>query len=161
MAKSHLNSALSAQLGVKEKMSQHLNIFLSQAKQRSNENEKSFKLLVDNECYGVAIGLLRQELDTLIRLCYLWSPETTNDVANSLIEKSVNGEQWRVVNHNGKSVKVFERDMLDLSSSLGGWENVIYSFGCKLIHLTDYHLYKTEDPFTKIEEIDKKEISNT
>ena len=72
-------------------MSNSLSIFLSQAKNRSLENQKAFQLLVDSGLFGVAIGILRQELDTLIRLSYLYLDETAINTAHALIEKSING----------------------------------------------------------------------
>jgi hypothetical protein len=135
-----------------------MNIFLSQAKARSDENQSAFELLMDQKLYGVAIGLLRQELDTLVRLSYLYLPETPLQTAMSLMQMSVDGKQWTKVNHNGKEVKITDRNMLDLSGHLGGWENVIYKFGCKLIHLSDYHLYMTRDPFDSVGVEEKQEI---
>lgn len=139
-------------------MNNDLSIFLDQVKSRSAENIKAFKILLDSKLYGVALGLLRQELDSLIRISYLWHPETPVSVAQSLIEKSVRGEMWKVVNHNGKKVKVTDRDMLNLANHLGGWEQVIYSFGCKLIHLSDYHLYLDKDPFYTLSNAEKEDI---
>ncbi len=139
-------------------MISNLSKFLSQVSSRSAENQNAFRLLYESQLYGVAIGLLRQELDSLIRISYLWLPETPVAVANSLIEKSVRGEIWKVVNHNGKEVKLSDRDMLNLANHLGGWEQYIYSFGCKLIHLSDYHLYWDSDPFDSISQSDKEMI---
>ncbi|WP_444931386.1 hypothetical protein ACJJIF_06300 [Microbulbifer sp. SSSA002] len=139
-------------------MNNDLSIFLDQVKSRSVENREAFKILLDSKLYGVAIGLLRQELDSLIRISYLWQPETPVAVSQSLIEKSVRGKMWKVVNHNGKEVKVTDRDMLNLASHLGGWEQTIYSFGCKLIHLSDYHLYLDKDPFDTLSNAEKEEI---
>lgn len=139
-------------------MNRDLAIFLDQVKNRSIENKRAFRLLFESNLYGVAIGILRQELDSLIRLSYLWLPETSVEVAQSLVEKSVSGDMWKVVNHNGKEVKLTDRDMLNLASHLGGWEQTIYMFGCKLIHLSDYHLYLAKDPFETIAQSEKEEI---
>ncbi len=132
--------------------------FLAQAKTRSSENSEAFALLFERKFYGVAIGLLRQELDTLIRLSYLWLPETPLDIGLALIEKSVNGEKWKKINHKNKEMILTDKDMLELANHLGGWEKVIYSIGCKLIHLSDYHLYYKNDPFNKITLESKNEI---
>jgi hypothetical protein len=32
----------------------------------------------------------------------------------------------------------------------GGWEAVVYNFGCGLVHLTDKHLYRDFDPVVKM-----------
>jgi hypothetical protein len=106
-------------------MNKNLAVFLDQVKNRSIENKKAFQLLFESKLYGVAIGILRQELDSLIRLSYLWLPETSVEVAQSLIEKSVRGDKWKVVNHNGKDIPLTDRGMVDLASHLGGWEQLI------------------------------------
>jgi len=45
--------------------------FIAQVQARSAENQKSFELLYKHECYGVCIGIIRQELDSLQRVSYL------------------------------------------------------------------------------------------
>ena len=55
-------------------------------------------------------------------------------------------------------MKLTDREMLNLADHLGGWEQIIYSFGCKLIHLSDYHMYLTRDPFDLISESEKNQI---
>lgn len=100
-------------------MNEKLSEFLIQVKSRSTENRNAFRLLSESKLYGVAIGLLRQELDSLIRVSYLWLPETPVAVAQSLIEKSVRGAIWKVVNHNGKEVKLTDRNMISLANHLG------------------------------------------
>ncbi len=139
-------------------MNTELSIFLNQASARSVENQKAFNVLTNAGFYGVAIGLLRQELDTLIRLSYLCMHTTSVSQAKSLIEKSVKGLPWKVVNHKGKEVKITDKDMLNFANHLGGWEQVIYKFGCKLIHLSNFHLYLVNDPFDTITKEDREEI---
>ena len=48
--------------------------------------------------------------------------------------------------------------MVDLASHLGGWEQIIYSFGSKLIHLSDFHLYQCKDPLLKCSVSEREEI---
>lgn len=120
--------------------------FLSQVKDRSAENVASFHLLHENGNYSVCIGLLRQELDSLLRLCYLWRPETTADDAVELMQDSVQGKKWAYRNEKGKTVVLRDADMLSFAAFLGGWEQVVYAFGCKAIHLSDLHAYKNHDP---------------
>jgi len=148
---------LSVKLIIKWPMN-YVDSFVKQVKARCSENSEAFELLYDAQKYGVAIGLLRQELDTLIRLSYLLHEDTSKDVGFKLIDKSVNGKPWKRLNHNGKEVRLLDRSMLELASHLGGWEQIVYSFGCKLIHLSGYHLYKKRDPFNDIKEKEKNEI---
>lgn len=120
--------------------------FLSLAKARTEENSSAFALLYGAEKHGVCIGLLRQELDTLIRLCYLWQPTTSDEEAARLMSLTLEGQEWKILGPKGKLERLTDRRMVDLASHLGGWEQLIYKFGCKLIHLSDAHLYETEDP---------------
>lgn len=124
--------------------------FLQIVKDRSIENIESFQLLYRNEKYSVCIGLLRQELDSLLRLCYLWRPETASNDATSLMQDSIQGRKWLYRNHVGKRISLRDADMLEFASFLGGWEKLVYMFGCKAIHLSDLHAYRDHDPFLSI-----------
>lgn len=141
-------------------METELAIFLNQAKQRNLENQKAFKILYDCSLYGVAIGLLRQELDTLVRLCYLFLSRDRGELleAKALIKLSINGEQWTLTLGNSKKRRITDREMVDLARHLGGWEQLVYKFGCRLIHLSDFHLYLERDPFANIPADEKKQI---
>ncbi|RYG56189.1 MAG: hypothetical protein EON56_04530 [Alphaproteobacteria bacterium] len=134
--------------------------FLAGAKARSLENRKSFGLLYDQGCHGVCIGLMRQELDTLLRLSFLWRPETAADVAVSLMEKTVTkGSRWSF-KENGKKVMLSDKSMVAFAHFLGGWERVAYEFGCKAIHLSDLHAYLVGDPMKNLSQHDRQEIAH-
>lgn len=122
--------------------------FLRQAKSRSSENMESFALLYANGKFGTCISILRMELDTLVRLVYL-SFHCPPAEAVRLMTQSVNGEKWSRLNANGKIIKVTDKEMVDLATTIG-WERIIYDFGSKLIHLSDYHAYGTDDPVVKL-----------
>lgn len=132
--------------------------FCRQIRERSRENQDSLTILLNNQNYGIAIGLLRQELDSLIRVAYLSDMGMTNSESKRLIDESVSGNQWKKKARSGKDVRITDREMIDLSSKIGGWVNIIYSFGCKLIHLSDFHDYKSTDPFEKMETENKQEV---
>ena len=80
----------------------HTNKFIRQVGFRQDENRKSFYLLYDKKIYGVCIGLLRQELDTLIKLCYLTHENTTENERNRLMEMSLSGEHWNRITQSRK-----------------------------------------------------------
>lgn len=132
--------------------------FLSQVRDRTAENIASFSLLYANGNYSVCIGLLRQELDSLLRLCYLWRPETSTNEAISLMQDSTQGRKWTYRNKKGKTVTLHDKDMLGFASFLGGWEELVYVFGSKAIHLSDLHAYKTHDPFNALSEEDRIKV---
>ncbi len=49
--------------------------FCEIVKKRSEENSKSIKLLYEQKLYGNCISILRQELDSMIRVLFLLSKE--------------------------------------------------------------------------------------
>jgi hypothetical protein len=133
--------------------------FLSLVKARSEENAAAFALLHANKLHGVCIGLLRQELDTLIRLCYLWQSSTSDEEALRLMSLSINGQEWKILGPKGKFERLGDKKMVGLASHLGGWEQLIYNFGCKLIHLSNAHLYETEDPVALMSEQEQEALT--
>lgn len=139
-------------------MNEPFSEFLGQVQGRTKENVKAFNVLYPEGLYGVCIGLLRQELDTLLRLCYLWHSQTSDAEAKRLVEMSAKGEQWTQITSKGKEIRLADRTMVNLASHLGGWEQIIYSFGSKLIHLSDFHLYQSSDPLLKCSASEREEI---
>ncbi len=133
----------------------YLSIFHAQAKSRSIENQKAFEVLMDNGCYGVAAGLLRQELDTLIRVAYLCDEDIDVEFGRQLIKDSVEGRRWKKINIKGKYVPITDREMVNLAKHLGGWEGYVYDFGCKFIHLSNAHYYEFADPIEDLATEDK------
>lgn len=131
--------------------------FLEQVEARTIENQKSFELLYENECFGVCIGIIRQEIDTLLRVSYLidWSKGyKLRENAYDLIKSSVELGEWKYQNNHKKMVQIRDREML----LEGGWEEVVYKFGCGLIHLSNKHLYKTSDPIVNLSDQEKEKI---
>jgi hypothetical protein len=135
-----------------------LNDFLAQARTRSIENSSSFDLLYQHKKYAVCIGLLRQELDTLIRVSYLWHDEVSTDKVKALLSLSSQGKEWGEINLKGKFVRITDREMVTLASHLGGWEQLIYNYGCKLIHLSNFHLHESKDPVASLEKSERDTI---
>lgn len=132
--------------------------FLAGGIARSVENAKAFDCLYSSHCYIVCIGLMRQELDTLLRLAFLWRPETDSEIAIELMRRTVTtGKKWSYQD-NGKTILLTDKKMLEFAHFLGGWEKIAYAFGCKAIHLSDLHGYQISDPFEKADLETKSEI---
>ena len=129
--------------------------FCDTVRDRSKENWDAFNLLLQNGNYGVAIGLLRQEVDSLVRVAYLNSLNTNSNEQERLVHEFLKGERWHRISDNGKKQWITDKEMVDLE---GGWVRIVYNFGCKLIHLSDYHSYNRSDPFQKINRVEKDEI---
>ena len=130
--------------------------FIKQIDARTNENQKAFNLLYEQKCYGVCIGIIRQELDSLLRAMYLIDSSGYKFRSNAfdLIKNSVEIGEWKFLNASGKIQRVSDKEML----SEGGWEAVVYKFGCGLIHLSDKHLYRDFDPIIKLSVTEKSNI---
>ena len=126
---------------------------------RSEENKKSFEVLFGNNLYGNCFSILRQELDSMVRVIYLLNiPEISK--RELLIKKTLNGEKWTFINHNNKVQNITDRDMVNIASELWGWTQNVYKFGCAFIHLSKFHNYLTEDPFMALSDTEKEDITN-
>lgn len=132
---------------------QHLDQFLRAARFRSEQNKAALDLLLKAHIYAIAIGLLRQEIDTFVRLVYLQSVDAP--LANELIAQFVRGERW-----SRKKKLITDGEMVELAQAKHFWVEKAYRFGCKLIHLSDFHDYQSVDPFTTIPTSDKRTIMN-
>lgn len=115
---------------------------------------ESVDILINSRNYSVAIGLLRQEIDTFIRLVYL--AKVSDDEAKRLITDIVDGQQWKHKSGNGG--RITDREMVNEAKQQYFWVEISYEFGCRLIHLSEFHDYENIDPFTRISFTDKKEI---
>lgn len=124
-------------------------VFCRQVRERSQENRKAITLLHGAVLLGQAVGILRQELDSMVRVIYLLS--VTDRVRRAqLIGAAANGRKW----NGAKTGRVTDREMVDLAQKLHGWTGSVYRFGCAFIHLSSYHDYKSRDP---IEGLDAQE----
>jgi hypothetical protein len=92
------------------------------------------------------ISILRQELDSMVRVIYLLAIRD-HAYRETLIEASVNGRQWTV---EGKKARITDKEMTELASQLHGWTASVYKFGCAFIHLSAYHDYSDRDPLRSL-----------
>jgi len=136
-----------------------LELFSASIISRSKENNDAFECLYEKQLYGNCISILRQEVDSLIRIFYLLSYDDIED-RNLFISMTVSGEKWSLINSNGKRQFITDRDMVELTSShkLFGWANYVYKFGCSFIHLSRLHNYGIINPFQTLGDNDKKAI---
>ena len=135
-------------------MENNIETFCKIIKNRSKENLNSLILLLENGNFGIAVGLLRQELDSLIRVAYLCHIGPNSNRAKKLISDMLEGKQWKK-SINNRNVRITDREMINLASEIGGWVEIIYSFGNKLIHLSNMH---SSNPVEKVTIQDKNEI---
>lgn len=118
-----------------------LSLFLRQVKSRSIEHRQAMRLLAQANLAGQMISVLRQELDSMIRVIYLLTQKPIR--RTSLIESSVSGERWR---RSGSRSAMTDREMVEIAHELQGWTQSVYKFGCAFIHLSSLHDYNDRDP---------------
>jgi hypothetical protein len=77
-----------------------LEIFCRQVRTRSQENKEALALLHRNALTGNVMGVLRQELDSMVRCIFLRSV-TDRQYRQRLLEDSVSGKSWRTALRRG------------------------------------------------------------
>jgi len=141
-----------------EKMSEsNTRTFVQTIRNRSIENRKSITLLLSANLFGNSFSIIRQELDSMIRVIYLLHVIDLQE-REQLIKQTLSGEKWQVNNVKGKRVIITDKDMVELANSLFGWTQSVYKFGCSFIHLSDFHNYLVSDPFQKLEYEERRNI---
>jgi hypothetical protein len=131
-------------------------IFVRQVRERSRENAESLHLLHGRNLSSNVVSILRQELDSLVRVIFLLS-QADRAYRNALIESSVNGRQWT---RKGGKGRITDKEMVELSNSLFHWAKNVYEFGCAFIHLSSFHDYATRDPMEKISPSERATIAS-
>jgi hypothetical protein len=139
-------------------MSQIVFQFIELVKRRSEENKLSLNKLYENRLFGNCISILRQEVDTFIRIIYLGRLNSVQE-RERLISLTFNDEKWNTLTVNSKMKIITDKDMVDIASEVKGYVQYLYKFGCGFIHLSNFHNYQNENPFGKLklnEQIDIK-----
>jgi hypothetical protein len=130
-----------------------LETFCRQIRSRSNEHQKAMQLLSRARLAGQMVAILRQELDSMVRVIYLLAQPLERRAV--LIEAAVSGERWSKPN---SKASVTDREMVDLSQQLQGWARSVYKFGCAFIHLSNLHDYNDRDPLYLVSDEEKDDI---
>lgn len=130
-----------------------LSIFCRQVRNRSLEHQAAMKLLGEAGLIGQMAAILRQELDSMVRVIYLLAQSEVRRA--QLLSLSVNGERW----HQQQSkAAVTDRQMVELATHLQGWTNSVYKFGCAFIHLSSMHDYNDRDPLINLPSKEREDI---
>lgn len=131
----------------------NLAIFLRQVRSRSLEHQRAMELLASARLAGQMVSVLRQELDSMVRVIYLLtqSPERRE----LLIDASVRGEKW---SQEASRAKVTDKEMVELAQRLQGWTQSVYKFGCAFIHLSGLHDYNDRDPLSQLPTEERRDI---
>jgi len=139
-------------------MSSNTKIFCDIIRNRSDENRRAIQCF--SKLHGVlspAFSILRQELDSMIRVIYLLAVTDLNE-RQRMIDSTLRGEKWKIRTNDNKWRVVTDREMVDLSQYLQGWTQSVYKFGCAFIHLSDFHNHLAQNPFDKLLESEKQNI---
>lgn len=139
-------------------MNKNTKIFCGMVRNRSDENRMAIQCF--SRPHGVlspAFSILRQELDSMIRVVYLL---TVTDLIERqrLIDSTLCGEKWKVQTNKGNWRDVTDKEMVDLAQYLHGWTLSVYKFGCAFVHLSDFHNHLVQNPFEKLIESEKQDI---
>lgn len=129
--------------------------FCNTIRTRSNEHRKGIEKLIG--LHGMIISVLRQEIDSMIRVIFLLSIRDIKE-REKLIKQTMNGEKWTVITSNNKKRVVTDKEMVKLSNKLKGWTNSVYRFGCAFIHLSNFHNYNKINPFDLLTLAEQKDV---
>ena len=125
---------------------------------RSDENRRAMHCFsIPHVVLSPAFSILRQELDSMIRVIYLLQIADLTE-RQRLIESTLRGEKWKVPTPKGKYRDVTDREMIDLAQHLQGWTQSVYRFGCAFVHLSDFHNHLAQDPFQRLSEAEKQDV---
>lgn len=134
-------------------MDSDLETFCRTVRERSREHRASIEVLYGADLLGTAVGILRQELDSLVRVIYLLSI-SDREKRRSIISASVAGGRWGLPG----SARITDRQMVELASALHGWTGSVYRFSCAFIHLSSHHDYRTRDPVETLSEPERADL---
>ncbi len=138
-------------------MPERIDLFCNMLVNRSIENQHSLNALYSKELWGNCFSILRQELDSLLRVMFLLGISDLEQ-RNKFITQTLNGEKWSFINDKGKKVYITDKTMVDLADSLIGWAKNVYMFGCGFIHLSNFHNYAVINPFVRLPQSEKDSI---
>jgi hypothetical protein len=136
----------------RQRTSNEIQTFCRQVRARSTENRRAIDAV--RALPGQMVSILRQELDSLVRVVYLLS-QADRRYRSRLIEDSVAGRRWLRLNSHQP---VTDREMVELTDTLHGWTKSVYAFGCAFIHLSNLHDHQVRDPLDQISDGDRNAI---
>ncbi|CAN5878246.1 hypothetical protein BH23GEM7_BH23GEM7_07080 [soil metagenome] len=111
-------------------------------------------MLAVHDLPGQMVSILRQELDSLVRVVFLLS-QSDRAYRHTLIEDSVSSRRWLRPNSRQP---VTDREMVELTDTLHGWTKSVYSFGCAFIHLSSFHDHQVRDPLDQVSDRERNAI---
>ena len=132
----------------------NINLFCNIVAQRSKEHSCTINILLQHQLYGQVISILRQELDSMVRVMFLLSISDLT-LREHFISQTLNGAKWSYPNTNKI---VTDKQMVDLANQLYGWTLFVYKLGCAFIHLSAMAYYKNSNPFLCLSVSERNDI---
>ncbi|MFD6568547.1 hypothetical protein [Micromonospora profundi] len=126
--------------------------FAKATEERSAEHRQMINTAVENKWWSVAGSLLRMELDSLIRVNYLRTHP--NDRAQ-ILSACVAGLGFGIPKQDRAGIKRIPDAVM---VPKGGWEQRVYDFGNRFVHLTEAHNHTERDPFIALPQNERKAI---
>ena len=111
------------------------------------------ELLASAGLAGQMVAVLRQELDSMVRVIYLLTQAPARRTL--LLQDSIEGRKW---SQEGSRASVTDREMVELAQQLQGWTRSVYKFGCAFIHLSSLHYYNDRDPLEQLPDDERQDI---
>jgi len=112
--------------------------FYTLLKKRSVDNVKAFNACYETYCFGQCISILRQELDSYMRVLFIESLDNEEN-KKLLMEQTLRNKKWVYLTKGGLRKKVTDSEIFKATSRLNSWESMVYRFGCSFIHLSSFH----------------------
>jgi hypothetical protein len=139
-------------------VNKEIETFCDAVRQRSIENRPAIlRIGRGRDAASPAMAILRQELDSLVRLIWLLSIRDEGE-RNRLIHATLSGRKWTSKTSKGRERTITDRDMVEVAQRLHGWTQSVYKFGCAFIHLSEFHNHAVEDPFRRLPESERQDI---
>jgi hypothetical protein len=132
--------------------------FTALVRERSRQHQAAFEHLMREGLHAPALSLVRQELDSMIRVIFLLG--LSKPERSRLIRASLRGIQWTRPSKTNpaKNVRITDREMADYAQNHHRWVQQVYRYGCNLIHLSDWHGYEQHDPTKNMTEIERNDV---
>jgi hypothetical protein len=134
--------------------------FIRCVEERSHENKAAFALLMQNGLLGPALALVRQELDSMIRVIWLIDSCSQGE-RTRLIEDALQGKHWQKKTTKGKLVRITDAEMSEAALGRHRWIEQVYRFGCHLVHLSSWHNYRHRDPVKNLAAGEREDVKKS
>src|SRR5258707_15481337 len=89
-----------------------LETFCRQVRERSREHREAMSAATERDWSSVAVGILRQELDSMVRTIFLNSQPDAHERVR-LLAMAVSGKKWTFPTPHGRLAQVTDRDMIN------------------------------------------------